>query len=753
MSAAPTLSWEQYQQLPPEQRRRPLSPAEYAALTRQQRIAAGLDQDDSGAPADFNGPVFPNPDHVQSRLDTESAIPVTRLPQGVTFNRQNFSGAPQMDVSNPAAADVIPEMGREIGAQMSAQPVNYDALAAQHGAIANQNVDYDALASQHGATNAPPAKTAQPDQFASDKAVTDAWAQDHPILGPLARFLVSGGQNAANAITKTPSQMYHAIVDPPSDEEAGLTPEQRFIYRVGGKQAIEAGQDYASGKVTPKGAASVLPEALGTGVGQVAGGSVYGKAGDVAADVLPGVADTLANPTKVTAPVRTAVRAANKVLAKAPGSIGAAAGTAAGAATHIPGAAEIGAAAGYALGKEVLPQVKIPGEGFGLPNRVTGGPETIPTEVEPPAASATPAAQPNPPAAAPIAPEPAAAAAETPSGAGMPRTLSGESALRQVLTGQDTPNLMKIAKSRGINVTQESQLKPSLAGPRLINKIVDDFAPEELDNMHDQYLENTRMGRHNFGDIGAEANKTLSMQQYFPDVKIPAAQQIRTSAAIRNAATATKPPAMAPVTDLADTLKQTAKTTPQPRTVVTDPATGRPEFSDVLAQKSAQPAQVQPAAAASEDLTDPLQQMLDAVNKAKASGKTPQSALHRLVKGEAGQAGLPGSVTDADEGIADIQNRPVLDTKTGEVPARNFLTKVGADENSVLKTQKDLDSVFYHRQQIAQNGMPSVELHVDEGGNVIGAQGRHRAMAAIQQGGPKAKVSVTIFRHPFETSE
>ena len=68
------------------------------------------------------------------------------------------------------------------------------------------------------------------------------------------------------------------------------------------------------------------------------------------------------------------------------------------------------------------------------------------------------------------------------------------------------------------------------------------------------------------------------------------------------------------------------------------------------------------------------------------------------------------------------------------------------------KTPRDLDSVFYHAQQIAENGPLDVELHVDEGGNVIGAQGRHRAIAAQQQGGPNAKVNFTIYKHPFENS-
>jgi hypothetical protein len=124
----------------------------------------------------------------------------------------------------------------------------------------------------------------------------------------------------------------------------------------------------------------------------------------------------------------------------------------------------------------------------------------------------------------------------TPSGNTIPRTLNGESALRQILGGQDNANLMKIAKSRGINVTQEAQLKPGVADNRLINKIVDDFSPDELDNLRSTYLENTRMGKHNFGDIGAEAWKTMGMQTYFPDVKVPAATLNRVGKAVTNAA-------------------------------------------------------------------------------------------------------------------------------------------------------------------------------------------------------------------------
>jgi hypothetical protein len=150
---------------------------------------------------------------------------------------------------------------------------------------------------------------------------------------------------------------------------------------------------------------------------------------------------------------------------------------------------------------------------------------------EAPPAPPTPQAPTGPPEmwgkqiAAQEAPAPPAAMAEAaprnPAAQSIPRTLSGESALRQVLTGQDNANLMKIAKARGINVAKESQLKPGVADNLLIKKVIDDFSPDELQEFSDKYLENSRFS-HKFGDIGPEAWKTLSLQTYFPELKLAA---------------------------------------------------------------------------------------------------------------------------------------------------------------------------------------------------------------------------------------
>ena len=170
----------------------------------------------------------------------------------------------------------------------------------------------------------------------------------------------------------------------------------------------------------------------------------------------------------------------------------------------------------------------------------TGPPElwgkTIPAEM--PAAQAAPV---TPEAAPQAAANPAPDAASRSMNLEGPRTLSGESALRKILTGQDNGNLLKIAKSRGIDVTQESQLKAGVADGKLINKIIDDFSDDELEGMRSQFIENTRMGKHQFGDIGPEAWKTMGLQSYFPDVKIPAATLRRTQNAISGATAAATP--------------------------------------------------------------------------------------------------------------------------------------------------------------------------------------------------------------------
>lgn len=356
------------------------------------------------------------------------------------------------------------------------------------------------------------------------------------------------------------------------DYVRGLTHAVEWLMPGLGPTLAKSGDQLESGDVAG---------GVGTTLGAAAN-LLAGAKGPAIADAAGDAASAVAS--KAAAGVRATARGVNTALEKAPGTIGATVGATVGAKVGGGPGAALGGIAGEVAGKELLPKLHVPGEGFGLPNRVTGGPAVLPSE---PAAASAAADDPfaevdflrgklgnqepeiggEAPPVTIIRPGAPAAAEPTPSGeestpgtgAGIPRTLSGESALRDVLSRQDNANLTRIAKSRGINITQESQLKPSLADKRLIDKIVDDYDDDELENMRSIYMENTRFPRADWAkDVGAEANKTLAMQTYFPDVKIPATVMKRTQTAI--AAAKTKPVA-APgqVDDLTSLLQESLK--------------------------------------------------------------------------------------------------------------------------------------------------------------------------------------------------
>ena len=282
-----------------------------------------------------------------------------------------------------------------------------------------------------------------------------------------------------------------------------------------GQQTAAAGEQLNQGDI-----AGGIGRTLGVAAPIVAGSPAGRAAGSAAVDATAGAADS-AMPY-VTAPVRYGARAA-EALAN----------------SKLKPFAQVMTPADEAAASPV----RIPGRDFGLSQSTYSGTPLPPTpspELMQARGLATGAQVPTDPAAGlgqvPMRPQTAAPEAtpppepmpNTPAGDSFPRTLSGESALRQVLAEQGNTNLLKIAKSRGINVTRESQLKPGTADNLLIDKIVDDFSEDELSNVRDTYLENTRMGAQNLTGLGSEASKTVALQTYFPNLKIPAAQLART---------------------------------------------------------------------------------------------------------------------------------------------------------------------------------------------------------------------------------
>ena len=588
-----------------------------------------------------------------------------------------------MDISNPAAADVQPEMGREVGAKFGTQMSRQPATPPQTLPANFQQWDQapDSLPANFNGWDQSKAQPAAQDASSideQDRATTEAWAQNHPILGPITRFLVAGGQNAGHAITDTPGQLYHAIIDPPTVQEAGMAPEQRVAYRLALKQAIEAGTDYASGKVTPKGAASVLPEALGTGVGQVAGGAVYGKTGEIA----------------------------GKVLSKVPAATG----------VVKPALAKIGNAA-TAVGESLDPDVvglvsPRAAHALRVAQRVGKVASTLGAEAE-------------------VAPELDATAENKP------------------FAGEPPPKAAPVLDATGEN-------KPFAGG-------MDEYVPPKPKAPR-SIVTDPQTGRPEFSDVVEAKQQTAAPVETKPapvETKPAPTETPAPQPAAKGTPAETPGPA---ADDLLERLKGIADRIQKQETAAPGSADEDlvQQAQDSLDMVRARKAVGGPQPKTSAESLDEFNQRLSAIadrKAATAAGQAPGGAssganslngiFNRLVKGEAGQAGLPGSVTNADEGIAEIQNRPVIAQRTEQVPARGYLRAVGADENSVLKTPRDQDSVFWHRQQIAQSGQPpDVELHVDEGNNVIGAQGRHRAIAAVQQGGPKAMVNVTVFKHP-----
>lgn len=402
------------------------------------------------------------------------------------------------------------------------------------------------------------------------------YEQGAPTLPGFWDTLGREGKSLAGNIAGIPAAVYHAFTDPPTadekdkfgeDEVAGPKRVGLGIHRLAiapAETAVDWYSDALRGKIPNayEQALSVAPEAMGAGGAAVVGPKLASK--------VPAVLDAasdLATSTVAKAAASAVPDAVAAALKKLPTSL----------IQRIPYLGNVltdvykaGSKAYQEAQKPpVYPGAALPGNpgtfpGAPLPEhpgvfpgapQPTATPEQLnpalaseartlpgmhsPEVVKPPAVST---AQPIPARTglalpgetASVTPSIPAFAAES-----IPRTLSGESALRQVLDTQPNDTLLKIARSRGVDVSKESLLKPNSAVTnRIINKIVDDFDDDELDNMRSTYLQN--QSKHNFGDIGKEANQVLNLQTYFPDLKIPQATLNRVAKAMGTTASAAK---------------------------------------------------------------------------------------------------------------------------------------------------------------------------------------------------------------------
>jgi hypothetical protein len=390
MSAAatpPGITEAAYQQLSDEEKRRlgyqrPLSDAEFSQLTPEQLQNLGFAPKVSGAPADFGGSVYSSSTPIQSSLDTDQPG-ATRLPTGVTFQHQNTNGKMPSDTSNPPAAQIIAAPGQTVGANFTPP-----------SASAWTPVDESAAAWK------PVQEAAQPGSVPSTWDVLKGDTREIPLASDEAagkqglQTIVQGFRDAAKG-------MWDTLATPPKNtaekEISGLSPAMLPLYRTlvgAGHTAQEATQIVGAvhdinNSADPEGTyAKVAQQTAGQGAGQ----ALAALATEGVIKVAPKVPALAADAADAGASaVRAGTRTVNKVLPRLPEAAGSAAGYAAGHAMGLPEAGIAGAVIGRTVGKAVgqaLPPIQIPGEGFGLPNRVEGGPSVVPesdtTGVAPP---------------------------------------------------------------------------------------------------------------------------------------------------------------------------------------------------------------------------------------------------------------------------------------------------------------------------------------------------------------------------------
>jgi hypothetical protein len=408
--------------------------------------------------------------------------------------------------------------------------------------------------------------------------------------------------------------------------------------------------------------------------GQGAGQALTALATEGAAKAAPAAIDAVKSGAAVDAVapvVRATARGVNKALTKVPELAGGAAGFAAGHATGIPEAGVAGALAGRLVGKsvgETLPSLRVPGEGFGLPDTVEGGPESAP-EYQPPAAAPAKAA------ASTATPQPTATSAA------VEKQLNDALGGKPLQPGVSLRNQGKVSAAASL---------PEGFTPVESSSVLKGYKYDPATQEFDAITNNGQRFRH--GEVTPDQFKAFEDA----DSKGKAWNDLRNS------------PGVTPLGKVDSTGKLQPRVKPQfMRSVEIDPATGRPEFSDVLAAKqNAAPAAEPKAAAAAagasgEDLTSLLQQSLDQL-KVPKGGVQASAAPADLMK----RWGVDeSSIADTDRNLRGMN----------EAQSQQYIDKLAAS----YKNGRAVEPVLETR---------------DAENNIVSVDGRHRAIAAQKAG-------------------
>lgn len=556
----------------------------------------------------------------------------------------------------------------------------------------------------------PWAKYAAP-AAAAPKAAPAEKASEPTFLNTLGRE----AQSAAGAIAGIPGGIYHAFADKPTEEEireAGGPEQVQGAKRIGlgiGRIAVEpvlhAADWYtkaAQGKIPNayEQALSVAPEAVGTGAGTAVGGKLI--------EEIPGAAGKVIE--KAPPVVRAAARGANKALATYPKAIGSTVGGAIGAATRIPYGTEVGMGIGAAVGPEILPKIRVPGEGFGLPSRVTGGPAVAP-QFEPGAPiPATPAEAAAPSAAPPV--ETAAPTAKpssfTPSGRIKPAVAKQlQSQIEQGLGNEQPAATQPIAQAAAATAPELPADFTATPKSSALRGYKYDPAAREF-----EYI--TTDGQHYVrGDVAPEAasqfEKTAAEKDSFGKAWHELRNNPQGGVGQFKVLNGKRVPVIktGPVTDLAAQIKDSAEPSQAP---VGKTLGDVPKAIKQSLKASAKPAAIRKAAPQGE-LASQLNQMADRVKSGQSLKDITASAAEDAypVKITYDEHGIPTSATDGRHRVIQAiehgtQRIPVLvDRGNGPIPT-TVDPKVLAREMGV--TKESLEATDEQQSYRAGNRQP-----------------------------------------------
>lgn len=223
----------------------------------------------------------------------------------------------------------------------------------------------------------PPPRAFNASQQSSGASDGD-WDYGTPQSGASAPTVPTAWQSVkkglSNVFYEGPKSLYHAFADPAQsgDEDVSSAPWERGA-RAFNRILVDPSlrtQEKAQAATNPVQKAGYYAASAMPGSEWIASKGEQAGSGDIKGAAIE-TATTLAAPyaagkiLRVAGPpaVRLAARGTNAILEKAPGVVGSAAGAALGQQFGHPG---IGAAAGYAVGRDILPRLRVPGEKFGL---------------------------------------------------------------------------------------------------------------------------------------------------------------------------------------------------------------------------------------------------------------------------------------------------------------------------------------------------------------------------------------------------